>query len=47
MLEALVDRLIELRDTYATTLDNEAALEYETAFDRAVAKRFPRVRGRL
>jgi hypothetical protein len=47
VLEALVDRLIELRDTYATTLDNEAALEYEMAFDRAVAKRFPRVRGRL
>jgi hypothetical protein len=47
VLEALADRLIELRDTYAKTLDNEAALEYEVAFARAVAKRFPRVRGRL
>ena len=47
VLDALADRLIDLRDTYAATLDEEAALEYEVAFDRAAVKRFPRVRDRL
>ena len=47
VLDALGDRLIELRVTYAATLDEEAALEYESAFDRAAEKRFPRLRGRL
>jgi len=41
------ERLIELRETYAATLEADLALEYEAAFDREAAKRLPRIRGRL
>lgn len=37
------DALVELRDTYASTLDEEAAAAYLGAFNRAAAKRFPRL----
>jgi hypothetical protein len=47
VLDTLADRLIDLRVTYAATLDEEAALAYEHAFDRAAAKRFPHLRKRL
>ena len=47
VLDALADRLLELRAAYAATLDDEAAVEYEAAFDRAAAKRFPRLGDRL
>jgi hypothetical protein len=33
--------LADLRDAYASTLDEDAAGTYEAAFDRAVAKRLP------
>jgi hypothetical protein len=33
--------LIELRDNYASTLDDEAAVEYVSAFNFAVVRRFP------
>jgi hypothetical protein len=33
--------LIELRDNYAATLDEEAAEEYAAAFNFAVVRRFP------
>jgi hypothetical protein len=36
------DLLVELRDTYAETLDDETADEYREAFDRRARKRFPR-----
>jgi hypothetical protein len=38
-LEALKDRLVEVRDTYAATLDD--AESYERAFERAAVKRWP------
>ncbi|HEY7793871.1 MAG TPA: hypothetical protein VIA10_07695 [Gaiellaceae bacterium] len=44
VLEAVAERLEELRDTYALTLDEEAAGEYEASFGRAARKRFPKVR---
>ena len=44
VLEAVADRLEELRDTYARTLEEEAADEYERSFGRAARKRFPQVR---
>jgi nitrate reductase assembly molybdenum cofactor insertion protein NarJ len=44
MLEAIADRLEHLRDTYAATLDEDAAAEYTSAFDRAARRRHPRVR---
>lgn len=40
--EAGSERLSALRDTYAATLEEDAAAEYAEAFDRAAAKRFPR-----
>jgi hypothetical protein len=33
--------LVEVRETYAETLDDEAAEEYAAAFDFAVLRRFP------
>jgi len=47
VLDAAAERLIELRETYAATLDGDLALEYEAAFDREAARRLPRIRGRL
>ena len=45
VLEAVAERLEELRDTYAMTLGEEDAREaYERAFERAAGKRYPRVR---
>ena len=35
------ETLVELRDTYAETLDDKAAEEYTGAFDFAVLRRFP------
>ena len=35
------ETLVELRDTYAETLDDNAAEEYAGAFDLAVLRRFP------
>jgi hypothetical protein len=34
--------LADLRDNYASTLDDDAADEYTAAFNRAVLKRFRR-----
>ena len=34
------DALIQLRDGYSSTLDEEAAAEYEAAFNRAARHRF-------
>jgi hypothetical protein len=44
LVELATDELEELRDTFAATLDDEAAEEYEQAFDRAFRKRFPVLR---
>ena len=41
VLESVVERLEELRDTYARTLDDDSRDPYEQAFDRAARKRFP------
>jgi hypothetical protein len=44
VLEAIADRLAELRDTYAATLDADAAEPYAAAFEKAARRRFPQVR---
>ena len=44
VLESVAERLEEVRETYAATLDPDAAEAYEQSFDRAARKRFPRVR---
>ena len=41
VLESIVDRLEELRDTYSATLDGDARQAYEQTFGRAARKRFP------
>jgi hypothetical protein len=40
-LEALKDRLVEIRDTYAGTLEDPEP--YERAFERAAVRRWPDV----
>lgn len=42
--EAAAERLAELRDTYARTLAGEDAEEYEHAFTREAAGRWPALR---
>ena len=44
VLEAVSERLEELRDAYAATLEPGTAEEYELAFAHAVRKRYPQVR---
>ena len=42
LIETGTEILAELRDNFASTLDEETAEEYEAAFNRAVLRRFPR-----
>jgi hypothetical protein len=42
LVETATDLLADLRDAYASTLDEAATDEYESAFNRAVLKRLPR-----
>jgi len=42
LVEEGVDVLVEIRDTYAQTLDPEQAESYESAFEREVARQLPR-----
>lgn len=42
LVETGTEVLADLRWTYAATLDEDAAEEYEEAFNRAVKKRLPR-----
>ena len=42
LVETGTEVLADLRDNFATTLDDDAAEEYAAAFNRAVLKRFRR-----
>ena len=42
LVETGTEILADVRDHYASTLDERAAEEYERAFNRAVLKRLPR-----
>jgi hypothetical protein len=42
LVETGTELLAGLRDTFATTMDEEAAEEYEEEFNRAVVRRLPR-----
>jgi hypothetical protein len=44
LVELATDELEEMRDAFAATLDDDAAGEYEAAFDHAFRKRFPLLR---
>jgi hypothetical protein len=39
---AIVERLEEVRDGYARTIDDDARKDYERAFDREARRRYPR-----
>ena len=43
VVDAIGERLHELRETYAASLDEVTAVEYRQAFDRAARKRFGRL----
>ena len=42
VFEAIVDRLDDLRDTYAATLGDDVRSGYERTFDREARRRYPR-----
>jgi hypothetical protein len=42
LVETGTDELVELRDNYAATLDEDAAEEYRDAFNDLARKRLPR-----
>jgi hypothetical protein len=42
LVETATEVLAELRDNYGASLDDDAAEEYESAFNRAVLRRLPR-----
>ena len=42
LVETGTDELIEIRENYATTLDTDAALEYEAVFNDLARRRLPR-----
>jgi hypothetical protein len=42
LVETATDELLELRDNYAATLDEDAAEEYRLLFNVTVRKRLPR-----
>ena len=47
VVDALGERLHEVRESYTSSLDERTAEEYRTAFNRAAAKRFRRFVGFL
>jgi hypothetical protein len=42
VVDAIAERLLDVRETYAATLDEDTAGRYRAAFDRAARKRFGR-----
>jgi hypothetical protein len=42
LVETGTDELVELRDNYSATLDEDSSDEYEELFNRTVRKRLPR-----
>ena len=42
LVEEGTDALVEIRDTYASTLEEDAAEEYVLRFDHEVGRRLPR-----
>jgi len=47
VIEAVVEALEQLRDTYAATLGEDARGPYEQAFARAARKRYPKLTAAL
>ena len=47
VVDEIAERLLDVRESYAATLDEPVACEYRAAFDRAARKRFRRFAGLL
>jgi hypothetical protein len=47
VVDAIADRLLDLRETYASTLAEDAVGDYRAAFTRAATRRFPHYAGLL
>jgi hypothetical protein len=47
VVDAIGEGLLDIRETYVATLEDDAADEYRAAFTRAASKRFPRFAGLL
>jgi hypothetical protein len=47
VVDAVAERLLDIRETYASTLDDESADEYRTAFSRVAVKRYREFAGLL
>ena len=45
--DAIAERLLDLRETYAATLDGDGPNAYRRSFGKAVSKRLPRFGGLL
>jgi hypothetical protein len=43
VVDAIGDQLLDIRETYAATLDGRTAERYRAAFDRAARKRYGRL----
>jgi hypothetical protein len=43
VVDAIGDELLDIRERYASTLDDSAVDEYRSAFDKAARKRFGRL----
>ena len=42
VVDAIADRLLDIRETYASSLDNDASREYTAEFARQATRRFRR-----
>lgn len=42
VVDAIADRLLDIRESYASTLDDDASSEYTAEFTRAATRRFRR-----
>ena len=42
VVDAIADRLLDIRETYASTLEEDAAAEYTAEFNRGATKRYRR-----
>jgi len=42
VVDAIADRLLDIRESYAATLDEDAAAEYSAAFTRSATRRYRR-----
>jgi hypothetical protein len=42
VVDAIADRLLDIRETYASALDDDASTEYVAEFTRATTRRFRR-----